>query len=84
MLSERRRGRPLQRSVTQFPTQTSTENMPSAMLATSRIVYTARSWPEVGLGLIPADPGAFTQRDVPAPADPYRFFVIEAIKPLSP
>jgi len=41
-------------------------------------------WSEVGLGLIAPDPGAFTQRDVPATADPYRFFVIEAIKPLSP
>jgi Bacterial TSP3 repeat len=41
-------------------------------------------WPEVELGLIPADGGATTVRDVPATADPYRFFVIEVIKPLQP
>jgi hypothetical protein len=41
-------------------------------------------WPEVGLGLISPDPGETTVRDVPATADPYRFFVIEVLKPLSP
>ena len=42
------------------------------------------TWTDVGLGLIPADGGASTSRDVPATADPYQFFLIEAIRPLSP
>jgi hypothetical protein len=41
-------------------------------------------WTEVGLGLIPPGPGSSTTRNVAATADPYRFFLIEAIKPLSP
>lgn len=39
-------------------------------------------WAEVGLGLIPADAGASTSRNIAPTADPYRFFIIEAIKPL--
>jgi hypothetical protein len=42
------------------------------------------TWTDVGFGLIPADPGPTTTRDVPASADPYRFFLIRAIKPLVP
>jgi hypothetical protein len=42
------------------------------------------TWTEVGLGLIPADPGSITTRDVPAGVDPYRFFLIQALKPLAP
>jgi len=42
------------------------------------------TWTEVGLGLIPADGGPTTTRDVPATPDPYHFFLIEAIKPLVP
>jgi hypothetical protein len=42
------------------------------------------TWTEVGLGLIPPGAGATTSRDVAASADPHRFFLIEAIKPLSP
>ena len=41
-------------------------------------------WTDIGLGLIPPDAGATTTRDVAATADPYRFFLIEAIKPLQP
>lgn len=41
-------------------------------------------WPEVGLGLLTPDPGASTTRVLAAPADPFRFYVIEAIKPLQP
>ena len=39
-------------------------------------------WPDVGLGLITPDAGATTQRNVPVTPDPFRFFLIEAIKPL--
>jgi hypothetical protein len=39
-------------------------------------------WPEVGLGLIAPDAGSTTIRAIPATADPIRFFLIEAIKPL--
>jgi len=42
------------------------------------------SWAEVGLGLIPSGAGASTTRNIPATADPYRFFIVEAIKPLQP
>jgi hypothetical protein len=42
------------------------------------------TWTDVGFGLIPADAGPTTTRDVPASADPYRFFLIQAVKPLSP
>ncbi len=41
-------------------------------------------WAEAGLGLIPPGAGATTTRNVGATADPYRFFLIEAIKPLQP
>jgi hypothetical protein len=41
-------------------------------------------WTEVGLGLLPPGPGSTTTRNVPASADPYRFFVVEALKPLAP
>jgi len=41
-------------------------------------------WSEVGLGLIPPGAGATTTRSVAASPDPYRFFLIEAIKPLQP
>ena len=41
-------------------------------------------WPEIGLGLIVPDAGASTTRNLAPTADPYRFFVIEAIKPLQP
>lgn len=42
------------------------------------------AWSEVGLGLIPPGVGATTTRNVAATADPHRFFLIEAIKPLQP
>ena len=42
------------------------------------------SWSEVGLGLIPPGAGTTTTRNVAASADPYRFFIVEAVKPLSP
>ena len=41
-------------------------------------------WPDIGLGLIAPDAGASTTRVLAPTADPYRFFVIEAIKPLQP
>ena len=41
-------------------------------------------WPDIGLGLIGPDAGASTTRILAPTADPYRFFVIEAIKPLQP
>jgi hypothetical protein len=41
-------------------------------------------WSEVGLGLLPPAPGSSTTRAVPASADPYRFFLDEALKPLAP
>ena len=44
----------------------------------------AFTWTEIGLGLIPADPGSTSTLDVPPTADPNRFFLIEAIKPLAP
>jgi hypothetical protein len=34
--------------------------------------------------LLPPSAGSTTTRNVPASADPYRFFLVEAIKPLSP
>jgi hypothetical protein len=42
------------------------------------------AWAEVGLGLIPPGAGTTTTRDIAATADPYRFFLVEAIKPLQP
>jgi len=42
------------------------------------------SWADVGLGLIPPGAGATTTRNVAPGADPYRFFRIEAVKPLAP
>lgn len=41
-------------------------------------------WAEVGIGLIPPDPGTSTTRSVAPLPDPARFYVIEAIKPLAP
>jgi hypothetical protein len=41
-------------------------------------------WSEVGIGLIPPDAGAATTRNVAASADPHRFFLIQAVKPLQP
>lgn len=41
-------------------------------------------WPDIGLGLIVPDAGASTTRILAPTADPYRFFVVEAIKPLQP
>jgi hypothetical protein len=41
-------------------------------------------WPDIGLGLIPPDAGATTTQVLAPTADPYRFFIIEAIKPLQP
>lgn len=42
------------------------------------------AWAEVGLGLIPPGAGATTTRNVAPSADPYRFFLMEAVKPLVP
>ena len=42
------------------------------------------TWTEVGLGLISPAAGSSTSRNVPPSANPYRFFLIEAIQPLSP
>jgi hypothetical protein len=41
-------------------------------------------WTEVGLGLIPPGAGTTTTRDIAPTADPYRFFIVETIKPLQP
>ena len=41
-------------------------------------------WAGVGLGLIPPGAGASTTLNVAPSADPYRFFLIEAVKPLAP
>ena len=42
------------------------------------------AWTEVGLGLIPPGAGSTTTRNVAPSADPYRFFLIQAVKPLGP
>jgi hypothetical protein len=55
---------------------------PSVSLLTGRL--DGFVWSEVGLGLIPPGAGATTTRNVAASADLYRFFLIEAIKPLQP
>jgi hypothetical protein len=41
-------------------------------------------WPDIGLGLFAADAGPTTTRILGPLADPHRFFVIEAVKPLAP
>ena len=48
----------------------------------STVVTTPLPWPEIGLGLIPADAGATTTRILAPLADPHRFYLIETIKPL--
>jgi hypothetical protein len=42
------------------------------------------AWAEVGLGLIPPAAGAATTRNLAPSSEPHRFFLIEAVKPLSP
>jgi hypothetical protein len=41
-------------------------------------------WADAGLGVVTPSPGLTTSRDVPPTADPYQFFLIEALLPLSP
>ena len=41
-------------------------------------------WADSVLGLIPPDAGETTSRVLPAPTDPQRFYIIEAIRPLQP
>jgi len=53
-------------------------------IRTSPNVAAPPAWADVGLGLIAPDAGASTTRVLTAPADPYRFYVIETIKPLQP
>ena len=53
-------------------------------IRSSTVVTTPLPWPEIGLGLIPADAGATTTRLLAPLADPHRFYIIETIKPLEP
>jgi hypothetical protein len=53
-------------------------------IRTSPDVAAPPPWADAGLGLIVPDAGSSTTRVLAAPADPYRFYVIQTIKPLQP
>lgn len=64
-------------------TWTSSPTRQYRILSTSEVTDPL-PWPEVGLGLIPGTSSQTTTRILAPTPDRYRFFIIEAIKPLVP